>query len=156
MRIAGIAFACFAISVAAAHAGDEPRTDAQKTALAKYVGSYELAKFLKDPLVARELKHVVGAELKHLENNLSVMGPIALTGGTLSTDGNAPHMGGEENAVLCVDAGRNTVNAAMLSGGKVRVYSRQSSFDALPACIKEWSAKWAKKPGDVVMVTAKK
>ncbi len=155
MRIAGIAFACFAISVAAAHAGDEPRTAAQKTALEKHVGSYELDKFLKDPLVSSELKHVVGASLGHLKNNLSVIGPIALAGGVLSVDGNAAHMGGEENAVLCVDTARNSVNAAILSAGKVRVYSRQSSFDALPGCIKEWSGHWAKKPGDVVMVTAK-
>ncbi len=55
-----------------------------------------------------------------------------------AVSGNAPHQGTEEEAVVCVDPYRSTIDAALFSQGTVTVFTRQAAYENLPICIKDW------------------
>ena len=110
--------------------------------LQRYVGTWHLDALLAEPPVHRELEALGGPTREKLLRNLSVSGAIDVYGGALSLMGNAPHRGGEEDAVLCVEVlgGAWQLHAAILSAGRVSVYSRQPRYDFLPICIRDWVA----------------
>jgi hypothetical protein len=85
----------------------------------RYAGSYE-------------------TELAHLRRNLFVAGSVDLIGGWLAISGNAAHQGGEEEAIVCIAEKPVTVQAAILTAGRIRVFSRAQGYDGLSICIKDW------------------
>lgn len=111
---------------------------AARAMIAKWAGNDDTDAFLRQPAVRAELKKLLGPELKHLEWNLNVKGAVDLSGSTLSVNGNAPHMGTEEEAVVCVTPINMLVEAAILSKGIITVYARAEKYEYTSLCIKDW------------------
>jgi hypothetical protein len=128
------------LSSTVAGSGDE-RADAARQFTAKWAGSDDTDGFLNDPAVGPALRKLLGAEMEHLTANLNVKGSVDLIGGSLAVNGNAPHMGTEEEAIVCVQpmapegAG---VQAAIFSKGSVRVFANVSGYESLTLCVKDW------------------
>ena len=110
----------------------------QRTMIAKWAGSYDTDAFLRQPEVHTELQKLLGSELEHLMHNMNVRGAVDLSGQTLSVNGNAPHQGTEEEAIVCVTLGSMTVEAAILSKKTVTVYMRAEKYEYASICIKDW------------------
>ena len=132
-----------AISVASVFAGAAAAQGDAATGramIAKYAGSYATGAFLKEPVVHEELQKLLGAELDHLLRNLNVRGAVDLSGETLSVNGNAPHQGTEEEAIVCATVLplKTIVEAAILSKGAVTVYTRAEKYEYASICIKDW------------------
>jgi hypothetical protein len=106
----------------------------------KWAGNYDTDAFLRLPAVRSELQKLLGSELEHLMHNLDVRGAVDLSGQTLSVNGNAPHLGTEEEAIVCVTVlPLNTiVEAAILSKRVVTVYTRAEKYEYASICIKDW------------------
>lgn len=107
-------------------------------ALGTYAGTYDTDALLRDPRIRGPLAALVGEALPRLLENLDVRGAVDLVGGWLQISGNAPHHGGEEEAVVCVATYDGRVAAAILSEGKIVAYSGSGSYDDLPICVKDW------------------
>jgi len=121
-------------------AGD---ADAKSRAMIdRYVGTWAIAEFLEEPAIRGELRALLGDRLSELENSLSVSGGIEYFGGALAIRGNAPHSGGEQEGIVCVQVwGTNVeVHAALFSKGDVTVYTRQPRYAYLSTCVKDWIA----------------
>jgi hypothetical protein len=88
--------------------------------------------------VQTQLQKLLGPQLEHLMHNLNVRGAVDLSGQTLSVNGNAPHQGTEEEAIVCVAAGSMAVEAAILSKDTVTVYTRSEKYENASLCIKDW------------------
>lgn len=117
--------------------------DAQARALlAKYTaspGREDSDGLLKEPSVSAELKRVAGNQLPKLMQNINVRGTIAYDGGSLVINGNAPHKGGEEEGVICVNPySPGLVEAAILSRGKITVFATAEKYEYLSICVKDW------------------
>ena len=140
--LARITAVCAAVVVASAAAAQGSEA-AARAMLAKWAGSYDTDAFLREPAVRAELKKLLGPELEHLDRNLNVKGAVDLSGSTLSVNGNAPHMGTEEEAIVCVTPINMTPNnmlveAAILSKGIITVYARAEKYEYTTICIKDW------------------
>lgn len=116
--------------------------DEARILLQRYVASWDLDALLAEPLVARELQALPAEAREQLLHNLSVRGTIDVYGGALSIMGNAPHRGGEDEALLCIEVlgGAVRLHAAILSGGRVTVHTRGERYDYLPICVRDWVA----------------
>ena len=117
--------------------------DAQaKALLAKYTaapGRDDSEGLLKEPAVRAELQRVVGNQLPKLMQNTNVRGSIAYDGGSLVVSGNAPHKGGEEEGVICVNPySPGLVEAAIFSRGKIMVFAAAEKYEYLSLCLKDW------------------
>ena len=110
----------------------------QHAMTAKYAGSHDTDAFLRDPAIHTELQRLLGQELGHLMHNLNVRGPVDLNGQTLSVNGNAPHQGTEEEAIVCVMPGSMAVEAAILSKNNITVFTRAEKYEYASICIKDW------------------
>ena len=111
---------------------------AQEGRLRRYAGAYTWDKMFEEPPVKAQLTRLLGSELDHLKNNLFVAGSIDLIGGFLAISGNAAHRGGEEEAIVCIAEKPVTVHVAILTGGRIKVYSRAKGYDGVPICIMDW------------------
>lgn len=134
--VAAIGMAGLCASAGVAHSDEIT----QRAMIAKYAGSYDTDAFLREPAVRAELQKLLGPELKHLMHNLNVRGAVDLSGQTLSVNGNAPHQGTEEEAVVCVTVLLSSMNveAAILSKDTVTVFTRAEKYDGTTLCIKDW------------------
>jgi hypothetical protein len=100
--------------------------------------------FLRHPAVSSRLAQLMGPELTHLKTNLSVAGPVALVGCELVVEGNAPHQGGEQNAIVSFDLYYGIVTAVILDKGRVLVRSTinrardPNDYSHLPAHVRDW------------------
>ncbi len=115
--------------------GDEA---SQRAMINKWAGNYDTDAFLRLPAVRSELQKLLGPELEHLMHNLNVRGAVDLNGQTLSVNGNAPHQGTEEEAIVCVTSGSMAVEAAILSQDAVTVFTRAEKYEYAGLCIKDW------------------
>lgn len=119
-------------------AGQDPAA-AARAMIARHAGSRDVEAFLDEPAVRRELRALLGPDLAVLMNNLNVNGGVELYGGALSVSGNAPHQGTEEEGVVCVQPfGAPKVHAAVFSRGRIVVYTRETTYQYLPTCVKDW------------------
>jgi hypothetical protein len=132
-----IAAVCVIVVLAGAATAQGPEA-AGHALLAKYAGSYDTDALLGEPAVRAELRKLLGAQLKHLVNNLNVKGSVDVVGGALSISGNAPHGGTEEEAVVCVVPINMMVEAAILSRGAITVFTRAEKYEYATLCIKDW------------------
>ena len=116
--------------------GPAPRPGAEL--LREFANSDDTDAFLRHARIRPQLQQLLGAELPHLEINLDVRGSVDVIGGQLAVNGNAPHQGTIEEAVVCVSIYNVEVSAAIFSNGTVTAYSRGGRYDNLPLCIKDW------------------
>ena len=112
----------------------------QHAMIVKWAGNYDTDAFLRLPAVQTELQKLLGPQLEHLMHNLNVRGAVDLSGQTLSVNGNAPHQGTEEEAIVCATVLplKTIVEAAILSKGAVTVYTRDATYENASICIKDW------------------
>ena len=108
--------------------------------LKKYIGNPDTDALLKEPSVRAPLEAMVGKQMPQLLRNLNVRGDVELIGGALALSGNAPHKGGEEEAIVCIaDQGPTPqVEAAIFSRGKVTVFAKAPQYEYLMLCVKDW------------------
>ncbi|MEP7300069.1 MAG: hypothetical protein ABI699_00955 [Caldimonas sp.] len=113
---------------------------ATRPLLKKYIGNPDTDALLKEPAVRAQLEAMLGKQLPRLIQNLNVRGDVELVGGALALSGNAPHKGGEEEAVVCIaDQGPVPfVEAAIFSKGKVTIFSKGPQYDNVMICVKDW------------------
>ena len=113
-----------------------------KALLAKYTatpGREDSDGLLKEPAVQAELKRLVGNQLPKLMQNVNVRGAIAYDGGSLVIAGNAPHKGGEEEGVICVNPySPGLVEAGLFSKGRITVFGSAQRYEYLTLCVKDW------------------
>jgi hypothetical protein len=83
---------------------------------------------------------LLGTELEHLLENLSVRGSADLKSCELVIEGNADHRGGEENGIVAVSLYSGTVAAGLFSGGRFTLYVQGDDYFSVPLSIKDWIA----------------
>lgn len=127
-----------AVAVFASATTAQSDESATRAMIIKWAGNYDTDAFLRLPRVRTELQMLLGPELDHLMHNLNVRGSVDLNGQTLSVNGNAPHQGTEEEAIVCVGAGNMAVEVAMLSKDTITIYTRVGKYDSVSLCIKDW------------------
>ena len=130
------AAAAVAVSGAVAQGGGVPT----RPLLKKYIGNPDTDALLKEPAVRAQLEALLGKQLPKLIANLNVKGEVELSNGALMLNGNAPHKGGEEEAIVCIaDAGPVPyVEAAIFSKGKVAIFTKSPQYDGVMLCVKDW------------------
>ena len=108
--------------------------------LKKYIGNPDTDALLKEPAVRGPLEAMLGKQLPRLLQNLNVRSDVELSGGALALSGNAPHKGGEEEAIVCIaDQGPVPhVEAAIYSKGKVTIFTKSPQYDGVMICVKDW------------------
>jgi hypothetical protein len=108
--------------------------------LKKYIGNPDTDALLKEPAVRSRLEAMLGTQMPQLMRNLNVRSDVELVGGALALQGNAPHKGGEEEAIVCIaDQGPTPhVEAAVFSKGRVTVFAKAPQYEYLMICIKDW------------------
>ncbi|MGH8127148.1 MAG: hypothetical protein ACRETC_02120 [Gammaproteobacteria bacterium] len=115
--------------------------------LLTYAGEYKTTQLLNAAVVGDALKRLLGSEFAHLKRNLDVSGPVDLVSCDLIIAGNAPHQGGEENAIIVINVYSGAVAAAILSQSKIAIYADSAKTmagmtyeEAVPLAIKDWLA----------------
>jgi hypothetical protein len=116
----------------------QPSESAAKSWITKYANSYDTAGLLREPAVHSQLRTLLGPQIAKLMHNLDVKGAVDVIGGALKVEGNAPHGGTEEEAVVCVNPMGPIVQAAIYSKGKITVYAADGTYDNLMLCVKDW------------------
>ncbi len=99
--------------------------------LKKYAGEYSSEKILGDKIIKPLLIKMMGKDYDHLTTNLLVTGPVDLISGSIVIDGNAPHMGGEEMAILDINLSTKVIRAAIFSKNKIIIYSDKEKYDGI-------------------------
>ena len=135
------AFLCaatvFLLSFAPAHAQVGP-VDWGKWKLghlARFIGSSDVDTVLRDPKVAADLRALVGDEnVRVLQNNLTVRGPMGFEDMYLVLSGLAPHQGGDEEATVWVDLYHGGVLVALLHRQAVTLFTppTMTSYSHVP------------------------
>ena len=113
-----------------------------------FAGDYKSYEVLEDKKLKPILKKILGKEYQHFISNLDVIGSVDLISGGIVLEGNASHGGGEEMAKLDVNLYNGVVTAAILSKGKIDVYTDRKDYKkqnpdnymSLPISIKDWIA----------------
>ena len=83
--------------------------------LSQYIGTYHYDAVLDDPKVAAALHALAGSASRILRANLNVVAPIEFVDECLVLQGNAPHEGGSEEAMVLIKPYDGTVRAALAS-----------------------------------------
>ncbi|HEY8554528.1 MAG TPA: hypothetical protein VIL43_08320 [Burkholderiales bacterium] len=106
----------------------------------RYVGTWDLDELFAEPALAAELGALLGERLEHVMFALDVTGGIEYYGGGLLVSGNAPHAGGENEAIVCMQPfGADVqVHVGHYIDDTITLYTRQTRYDFLPTCIKDW------------------
>lgn len=113
-----------------------------------FAGDYKSNDILTDKTLKPILKKILGKEYQHFITNLDVIGSVDLISGGIVLEGNAPHNGGEEMAKLDINLYSGIVTAAILSKGKIDIYTdrkdykkqNENNYMNLPISIKDWIA----------------
>lgn len=113
-----------------------------------FAGDYKSYEVLEDKTLKPILKTILGKEYQHFISNLDVIGSVDLVSDGIVLEGNASHGGGEEMAKLDVNLYNGVVTAAILSKGKIDVYTDRKDYKkqnpdnymSLPISIKDWIA----------------
>ncbi|MCP5371514.1 MAG: hypothetical protein H6907_07225 [Hyphomicrobiales bacterium] len=115
--------------------------------LAGAIGTYGYDRVLGDPAVAAALAALTGgADARTIAANMAVAAPIEFMDASLVLRGNAPHRGGEEEALVMVRLFDGTVRAALLHGGRMKLYASDERFDYLPKVLRDFLAPRADRP----------
>ena len=114
------------------------------THLKTYVGGDAVENVLQDEILNPVLKKIMGKEYRHLIGNLSVTGGVDFISGSIVVDGNAPHQGGSEMAILDINLYTGKVTAAIYQEGTIKIYSDKgkagNNYNSVPISIKDWLA----------------
>ncbi len=121
--------------------------DAKLAALVSYAGTYAgdtPTALDADPVVSSRLQHLSASVRAELKRDLEVRGAVDLIQCHLALSGNAPHMGGEQNAILDVNLYSGAVTVALLDQGRIRIFldedpTAASGYQAVPYAVRLWA-----------------
>lgn len=100
--------------------------------LVDLIGGYDYEPVLNDTLVAGNIARLLGDAAPVLRANLGVHAAIDLIAGNLVLQGNAPHQGYEEEAMLWLRVYDGAVMAALLHAGTFYLYAAPGEWEYLP------------------------
>jgi hypothetical protein len=112
--------------------------------LLKYAGG-DAEPFLAAPAIATRMATLMGPVLDTLKDDLMVAGPVGLVDCDLVVEGNAPHQGGERDAILDVNVYSGAMTVGIQDRDRVAVLAMPPSphaaltYDALPAQVRDWT-----------------
>jgi hypothetical protein len=106
--------------------------------LARLIGTYNNDALLNDPQVKQAMTLVLGKDVGLLKQNLATRGPIDFIDGNLVITGQAPPMGGAEEAALWVKVYDGSVRAVIMHQGKVTIYAKDMQYDHLPGELRSY------------------
>lgn len=113
-----------------------------------YVGSDAAGRnLLAAPAVAASLARLPVSVRAHFERNLDVSGPVDLIGCHLVLSGNAPHLGGEEDAIVDVDLYSGAVTVGIHGRGRTDIYldprtavsPHGDAYGAVSEAVRQWA-----------------
>jgi hypothetical protein len=116
----------------------------QYAGLAKYAGR-EPSLLLENPELSVKLATLMGPELDHLQRNLAVHGYLNLIDCELVVEGNAPHGGGRQNAIVSFNLSWGILTVGMLDNRRIFMWSTRhktrdhSNYSHLPAHVRDWA-----------------
>ncbi|HEX6996274.1 MAG TPA: hypothetical protein VF339_19245 [Gammaproteobacteria bacterium] len=121
-------------------AADADAAAASDALIDRYVGTWEVDAFFAEQAVAEELRAVLGEHWEDVMLALDVNGGVEYYGSALLVSGNAPHAGGEHEAIVCVQQFTTDVQVHVghYVDGAITVYTRHPRYHFLPTCIKDW------------------
>jgi hypothetical protein len=111
--------------------------------LAKYVGEIPDSALI-DPAISSRMTDLMGTQVRRLKTNLSAAVPVALINCELVVEGNAPHQGGQQNAMLSFNLYDGIMTVAILEGDRILVRATKhrhrdpSNYSHLPAHVRDW------------------
>lgn len=100
-------------------------TEPGLASMALQVGKYrsEGLDYLKEGVLAKRLKALLGEQYATLLENLGTSGPLEQHGQLLSLTGNRPHQGGDESAAIVIDPARNGLRVWLQHQGQQTVFT---------------------------------
>ena len=110
--------------------------------LKEFIGTYKDEKIYADKYINQKMKDLFKTEINHLTKNLSVRGPIDFISGNIVISGNAPHQGGSEMGILCINLYNGEISGAIYSNQNIDIYSHEEKYQYLPISIKDTIAVW--------------
>lgn len=102
-------------------------------------GGYNVVEVLQEPFIREQLRDGLKAHYSELLVNLSVRSQWKPVSACVFLTGQAPHRGGEQDAILVVCAD-GSAHAAILNRGKRIVFSPADRFEAIPEPIRAFLA----------------
>ena len=106
--------------------------------LYQYIGTYEYDAVFDDLAVRRSMKALLGENISLFLRNIQARAPIGFEGSGLVLKGLKPHEGDKETAILIVEPYDGEIHAAIMSEGKIAVYSKALKYEHLPIAIRQW------------------
>jgi hypothetical protein len=98
--------------------------------------TYDLKSIIQIPAVRARLRRGLGDLYQTFLINLTVRGPWRLIDNCLAIQGNAPHRGDTDRAILALCRGQNHVYAALLTDGAFILLAPKMTADRLPTPIR--------------------
>ena len=115
------------------------------TYLLKHVGQEPYALWKTQPLQRRLMTLLGPVEYKSFINNLDPATELTQQDGVLYVQGNAPHMGTEEEAILLVDVENDTLEVFILHKSTiVRSWAENKRIVAIPKDVQTTLQRWPK------------
>jgi hypothetical protein len=109
--------------------------------LRRFVGKYQNSAVLRNAALRRALAGLGLREFRKLDHFMGVQGPVALEGDDVMIAGCAPHQCLDKSAAVVASTASGEVHAAVKEGGIILLYSRQKTYERLPAGLKNWVAE---------------
>jgi hypothetical protein len=91
--------------------------------------------------IAGQLRQMLGRRLAVLRKNLDVSGPLQREGTVYYLSGNAPHLGGTDQAYILLDVSRHAIQVGLWQRGSLRVWVAPGPRIALPAELRQLLAQ---------------
>ena len=148
LRTAGRAVNAWRAACGAAPPTQEAAGPGGPGRLQRYIGTHDVAAFMREPPVASALSAFMSAAiLREFRDTFEVVGPIAATDGLLVLTGGKAHANDTNAAILTVDPNGAT-EAGLLGQGRVTVYGKRSR-EELSAPMLEWLGRVGRNAGPV-------
>lgn len=106
--------------------------------LRRFVDKYESEAALRNTALRRALARIGLSDYRKLEHYTGVAVPVALEGDDVLISGCAPHQCMDMGVGIVASLASGEVHAAVLEGGFITIYSRQKTYERLPAGLKNW------------------
>jgi hypothetical protein len=114
--------------------------------LRKSIGDEPYGLWKTQPL-NRRLKALLGPEYQGFIANLDPATPVAEQGGILHVEGNAPHRGGEEEAVLLIDVDNDTIEVFLRhKESQVLGFAENKRSVVIPHDAMDTMSRWPRQP----------
>lgn len=119
--------------------GNTERKRGKLDQLGQFAGTYRYEAILAEPGVTEALVGLAGKEAaEQIQSNLQVRSPVAMIDRDLVLRGNAPHEGGENEAMVMINLLDGSVRAALLHQEKLTLFARDHEYRYIPRELREF------------------